>query len=121
LALTAVMDETMGWGGFLLTGHGGVSVRFSFLFLRDIHIGEKFIVFGRGEQAKGSIEKRMMFWASGGIAVVKDDGALEMAAASSSQVLVVPELTEQMKTHLFPAELTRTIFQIAGQSARVGP
>jgi hypothetical protein len=116
LALMALMDETMGWGGFLLSGHGGVSVRFSFMFLREIKIGEKFIVFGRGEQLKGNIEKRMMVWSSGGIAAVKEDGALEMVAASSSQVLIVPELTEQMKTHLFPSELTQNIFKIAGQS-----
>lgn len=114
LAQLALMDETMGWAGFLLSGHGGVSVRFSFVFRRDIRIHEKFIVFGRGEQVKGNIEKRMMFWSSGGIAVVKNDGSLEMVAASSGQVLILPELTEQMKTSLFPQELTRTIFQIAG-------
>jgi hypothetical protein len=114
LAQLALMDETMGWAGFLLSGHGGVSVRFSFVILRDIQIHEKFIVFGRGEQVKGNIEKRMMFWSSGGIAAVKDDGALEMVAASSSQVLILPELTEQMKTSLFPTELTRMIFHIAG-------
>ncbi len=114
LALTALMDETMGWGGFLLTGHGGVSVRFSFLFLRDVRIGEKFIVFGRGEQVKGNIEKRMMFWSSGGIAAARENGTLELVAASSSQVLIVPELTEQMKTNLFPSELTECIFQMAG-------
>jgi hypothetical protein len=45
---------------------------------------------------------------------VKNDGSLEMVAASSGQVLILPELTEQMKTSLFPQELTRTIFQIAG-------
>jgi hypothetical protein len=114
LAKLALMDETMGWGGFLLSGHGGVSVRFSFVFLRDIRVNEKFIVFGRGEQMKGSISKRLMYWSSGGIAVVKNDGSLEMVAASSSQVLALPELTDQMRTHLFPSKLTKHIFQIAG-------
>jgi hypothetical protein len=116
LAQLALMDETMGWAGFLISGHGGVSVRFSFVFFRDIRLHEKFIVFGRGEQVKGNIEKRMMFWSSGGIAAVKDDGAFEMVAASSGQVLIVPELTEQMRTNLFPTELTQKVFQIAGQS-----
>jgi len=116
LALLALLDETMGWGGFLLSGHGGVSVRFSFLFTRDIQIHEKFIVFGRGEQLKGNVGKRLMFWSSGGIAVVKENGALEMIAASSGQFLALTELTEQMKVNLFPSELTRKVFQIAGPS-----
>jgi hypothetical protein len=114
LAQLALMDETMGWAGFLLSGHGGVSVRFSFVFLRDIGIHEKFIVFGRGEKVKGNIEKRLMSWSSGGIATVKDNGTLEMVAASSGQVLALPELTEQMKAHLFPSELTRMVFHMAG-------
>lgn len=117
LGLLALLDETMGWGGFLLSGQGGVSVRFSFVFLRDIRIGEKIIAFGRGENMKGNIEKRLMFWSSGGIAAVDADGRFEMAAASSGQFLARPELTEQMKTNLFPEELTRNVFQMAGHPA----
>lgn len=113
LALLALLDETMGWGGFFLTGQGGVSVRFNFVFLRDIKLNEKIIVFGKGESQKGNINKRLMFWSSGGVAAVKEDNSLEIVAASSAQFFAVPELTEQMRVHLSPEHITEKAFEMA--------
>ena len=39
----AVLDETMGWGGFFSSGNGGVSVRLNYTLLRKINIDEKVV------------------------------------------------------------------------------
>jgi hypothetical protein len=55
----------------------------------------------------------MMFWASGGAAVVRPDGTFEIVMTSSGQWLAIPALTEQMRHNLIPAELTGRAFAIA--------
>jgi hypothetical protein len=114
LALIALLDEVVGWGGFLLAGSGGVTVRIGYTFYRPVGVGEKIIAFGRGEKVKGQAGARLLFWASGGAAAVKDDGSLEPVAAASAQYFGVPELTEQMKAHLIPEDLAARVFAIAG-------
>jgi hypothetical protein len=113
ICLLGLGDETMGWGAFFLSKNGGVSVRLSYTFYREIGIDEKIVVFGKGERVKGDIAKRMMFWASGGAAAVKPDGTFETVMTSSGQWLAIPALTEQMRANLIPAELTSRAFAIA--------
>lgn len=113
LAFLALLDETMGWGGFMITASGSVTVRIGYTFYRDIHVGERIVVFGRGEKVRRSCG-RLFCWASGGVAVVHDDGKLEAVAAASGQWLGMPELTEQMKRELVPEELTSRTFEMAG-------
>ncbi|HOG08828.1 MAG: hypothetical protein M0P04_09215 [Syntrophales bacterium] len=114
LPLVALLDEIIGWGGFLLTASGGVTVRASYTFYRDIAAGEPLLVFGRGEKVRGNARSRLLFWASGGAAAVRSDGGLEPVAAASGQYLGIGALTEQMKRELLPADLTRRAFQLAG-------
>lgn len=114
VAFLGLGDETMGWGGFFLSKNGGVSVRLGYNFLRDVKTTEKLVFFGRGERIKGDIEKRLMFWASGGAAVVKDDGSFEIVMTSSGQWLGVIALTHQMNEYLIPKELLERAYQIAG-------
>ncbi len=113
ICLLALGDETMGWGAFFMSQNGGVSVRLSYTFYREIGIDERVVVFGKGQRVKGDIAKRMMFWASGGAAVVKPDGTFEIVMTSSGQWLAIAALTEQMRQNLIPAELTRKAFGIA--------
>jgi hypothetical protein len=117
ICLLALGDETMGWGAFFLSKNGGVSVRLSYTFYREIGIDERLIVFGKGERVKGDIAKRMMFWASGGAAVVKPDGTFEIVMTSSGQWLAIAALTEQMRQNLIPEELTQKAFAIARDTA----
>ena len=112
VALMALVDETMGWAGFMNYASGAVTVRLSATLHREIILGEKFVVFGRGERVRGT-GSRMLFWASGGIAVVGQGGAFETVVTASGQFLGVPALTEQMRTELIPQELTRRAFGIA--------
>jgi hypothetical protein len=114
VASLALLDETMGWAGFMASASGGVTVRISYTLYRDIHVGERFVVFGRGDKVKGDVGTRILLWASGGLAIVNSDGSFETVIAASGQWLGVPELTRQMKKELIPKELTARAFRFAG-------
>ncbi len=117
LPLLALLDEIIGWGGFLLAASGGVTVKASYTFYRDIRVGEPLWIFGRGEKIRGHSASRLLFWASGGAAAVGGNGTLEPVAVASGQYLGVGALTEQMRRELLPADLTRRAFRLAGASA----
>jgi hypothetical protein len=113
ITLFAVLDETMGWGGFMAYAQGGVSVRLKYTLFRKLGVHEKIVFFGRGEQVKGHIDKRMFFWASGCGAVMRDDGSFEVVVESSGQWYAMKALTEQMKKELIPREQNEKIFAMA--------
>lgn len=112
VGLMALVDETMGWAGFMNYASGAVTVRLSATLHRGIGVDEKFVVFGRGEKVRGT-GSRMLYWTSGGIAVVGKAGAFEIVLTASGQFLGVPALTEQLRTELIPQKLTRRAFGIA--------
>ena len=116
LPLLALLDELIGWGGFLLAASGGVTVKANYTFYRDVRVGERLWVFGRGENVRGNPSSRMLFSASGGATAVDRDGFLEPVVVASGQYLGVGTLTEQMRRELLPAELTQRAFQLAGAS-----
>jgi hypothetical protein len=113
LSLLALVDETMGWAGFMKSASGGVTVRMGVRFRRAVDVGEKLVVFACGEKVR-SVGARMLFWSSGGAAVVGKGGTLEVVMTASSQFMGLSELTEQMRTELMPQELTSRAFEIAG-------
>jgi acyl-coenzyme A thioesterase PaaI-like protein len=113
MGMMAVLDETMGWAGFFSTANGAVSVRLNYSFLRKIRTHEKLVFFGRSEKVMGRINRRMLFWASGCGAVMKDDGSFEKVVESSGQWYAMAELTDQMRTELIPQDLTENAFAIA--------
>jgi hypothetical protein len=116
LPMLALLDEIMGWGGFMLTASGSVTVKANYTFYRDIQIGESLLVFGRGEKVRGNAASRLLYWASGGAAALRSDGVLETVAVASGQYLGIDTLTEQMREELLPTDLTRRAFQLAGAS-----
>jgi hypothetical protein len=116
VAFLALLDETMGWAGFMRSASGGVSVRLSYTFYRGAFVDECLVFFARGEKVKGRDGSRVLFWSSGGAAVVGKDGTFEPVAVASGQFLGVPELTDQMRKELIPQEWTRRAFEIAGAS-----
>jgi hypothetical protein len=114
MASLALLDETLGWAGFMASGSGAVTVRISYTIYRDIRVGERTVAFGRCNKVRGNAGSRMLFWASGGAAAVNKSGIFETVIASSGQWLGVPELTRQMKMELMPKELTENAFRFAG-------
>lgn len=113
IAPLALGDETTGWGGFFTAKNGGVSVRLTYTFYRDIRVGEKIVFFGRGGRMKGDISKRLLFWATGGAAVVDNNGGFETVLTTSGQWFGVSALTDQMREHLIPKESMLRAFELA--------
>ncbi len=113
LPFLALLDEILGWGGFLLSGSGAVTVAIGFTFYRPISCGEKLLFFGRGDRVRGRTSSRLLFWASGGAAAVGEDGELEMVASASGQWFGVQELTRQMRSSLLPRALMEKAFEQA--------
>ncbi|MEI6313706.1 MAG: hypothetical protein WCO89_02465 [Syntrophus sp. (in: bacteria)] len=114
LPILALLDETLGLAAFMVSASGGVTVRIDYTFYRDVQIGEKLLFFGRGGKLRGKTPSRMMCWASGGVAVVNEDGTLEPVVSATGQWLGVPALTQQMREALIPEELNRRAFELAG-------
>ena len=114
IASMALLDETMGWAGFMASASGAVTVRISYTLYRDICVGERIVAFGRVDKVRGNARSRLLFWSSGGLAAVNKDGTIETVIAASGQWLGVPELTRQMQTELMPKELAERAFRFAG-------
>ena len=61
----------------------------------------------------GRIDKRMMFWASGCAAAIREDGSFETVITSSGQWVAMAALTDQMEKELIPETLNRNAFAVA--------
>lgn len=113
LPFLALLDEILGWGGFMLSGSGAVTVRIDFTFYRPIACNEKLLFFGRGDRVRGRNSSRLLYWASGGAASVREDGSLEMIVSASGQWFGIKELTQQMRSSLLPRILMERAFDLA--------
>ncbi len=116
LPFLALLDEILGWGGFLISGSGAVTVSIGFTFYRPVSCDEKLLFFGRGDRVRGRTSSRLLFWASGGAASVKEDGRLEMVASASGQWFGIQDLTQQMRSSLLPRTLMEKAFELAAPS-----
>lgn len=121
LPIVALLDEILGWGGFFLSGSGAVTVKIDFTFHRPITSKEKLLFVGRGDRSRGKPGGRLLFWASGGAAVVHNDGSLEWVVEATGQYFGVQSLTEQMKESLLPQELTQQIFTLTPSGSGILP
>ena len=113
LPVLALLDEILGWGGFLISGSGAVTVGIGFTFYRPVSCDEKLLFFGRGDRVRGRTSSRLLYWASGGAAAVGKDGRLEMVVSASGQWYGVQDLTRQMRSSLLPRTLMEKIFELA--------
>jgi len=114
LPFLALLDEILGWGGFMLAGSGAVTVQITFDFLRPVSVEERLVFLGRGDRKRGRVGGRLLFWASGMAGAIGENGRLEPVVYASGQFYGVTELTEQMKTSLLPQDLTQQVFTLAG-------
>lgn len=119
MAPIAVLDETMGWAGFLVSTSGAVTVLITYTFYRPIVAGEKLVFFGRIERVRGRPRARVMFWASGGAAAIDDHGGLELLITAQGQWMGVPELTDQMHRELIPQGSVTRALEIAARQGKV--
>ncbi len=101
--LAAILDETMGWGGFVRARHGGMTVKLDVDFLRPVERGEKMLCYGLCSGTRGKSASRMFWFSEGGI-LPMGEGDLPPIMRASGQWLAMPDLTDEMKKHLRPAE-----------------
>ena len=101
--LAAVLDETMGWGGFVRARQGGMTVKLDVDFLRPVDRGEKMLCFGTCSGTRGKQASRMFWFSEGGI-LPMGEGELPPIMRARGQWLAMPELTDEMKRHLRPPE-----------------
>jgi acyl-coenzyme A thioesterase PaaI-like protein len=101
--LAAILDETMGWGGFVKARHGGMTVKLDIDFLRPVERGEKMVCYGLCSGTRGKSATRMFWFAEGGI-LPMGEGDLPPILRASGQWLAMPDLTEEMRKHLRPSD-----------------
>ncbi|MBN1665160.1 MAG: hypothetical protein JW943_16310 [Deltaproteobacteria bacterium] len=121
IAPLAVLDETLGWSGFLTSKSGAVTVLIGYTFYRPIYAGEKLVFFGRTERVRGRPRARVMFWASGGVAAVDAAGRFDIVMTAQGQWMGVPELTDQMHRELIPKGMVERALEAAAAGTTGGP
>ncbi|MCX7982134.1 MAG: hypothetical protein N2572_04395 [Syntrophales bacterium] len=114
LPVFALLDEILGWGGFMLTASGAVTVHLHVVLHRPIKLGEALTFFGQGVRMRGRAGQRLMFWSSGGVMAKNSNGTNELLATAQGQYFGLEILTQQMKAHLFPRDLAAEAFRAAG-------
>ncbi len=107
--LISVLDETMGWGGFVETLQGGVTVKLEVDIHRPADPGEKMLCFGICTGTRGRDPQRR-FWFSEGAILPMGDDDLSPIMTARGQWLSIPKLTDEMKRHLMPREWLRRWF-----------
>jgi acyl-coenzyme A thioesterase PaaI-like protein len=101
--LVALLDETLGWSGFLRTRQGGVTVRLEVDILRPVDPGEKLLCFGVCTGTRGRDPQRQFWFAEGAVLPMGDDDFSPVMTARG-QWMSIPKLTDEMKRHLMPRE-----------------
>ncbi len=100
--LAAVLDEAMGWGGFIHTRQGGMTVKLDIDVLRPAEKGEKMLCFGACAGTRGKRADRMFWFSEGGV-LPMGEGELKPIMLARGQWLAMPRLTEEMRRELSPA------------------
>jgi len=107
--LAAILDETMGWSGFVHARQGGVTVKLEIDILRPATPEEKLLCYAACTGTRGKRSSRLFWYAEGAFLPMAQAGALPVMLAQG-QWLTVPRLTEEMKRHLIPPEWTARWF-----------
>ncbi len=99
-ALVTILDETLGWAGFLSVWQGGVTVNLSAYFMRPVCAGDYIFSAGLCSAVKGSYRRKIVS-CSGGIFIVRGDEIIP-AVFASGRWLTEPEYKERMLRYIMP-------------------
>jgi len=99
-ALTTLLDETLGWAGFLSVWQGGVTVNLSAYFLQAVRAGDRIFTVGFCTGVKGSYRRKIAA-CTGGIFIVRGDEIIP-AVYSTGRWLTEPEYKEKMLRYIMP-------------------
>ncbi len=107
--VASVMDEVMGWSGFLTCKQGGVTVRLEIDFFRPVIPGERLLCYGRATHVRGKNPHRLFWYAEGVVIPLLGEHHMPLAIAKG-QWLSMPMLTEELKSHLIPQSAVTELF-----------
>jgi len=99
--LIAVLDETLGWSGFVENLQGGVTVRLEVEIRRPADPAETMLCFGICTGTRGRDPERRFWFSEGAILPMGDDNP-EPIVTARGQWLSIPKLTDEMRRHLTP-------------------
>jgi len=107
--VASVMDEVMGWSGFVTCKQGGVTVKIEIDFLRPVSPGERLLCCGRCTHVKGRGPHRQFWFSEAMVLPLLGDDHVPVAVGRG-QWLAVPMLTEEMKSNLLPRSAVLDLF-----------
>jgi acyl-coenzyme A thioesterase PaaI-like protein len=98
--LITILDETLGWSGFLTAWEGGITIELTVCFLRPVKPDEIIFSIGKTDRIHG-LYKRKIVTCSGCIFSVNGDD-LEPVVFSTGRWLIKPGFREKMIKYLPP-------------------
>jgi acyl-coenzyme A thioesterase PaaI-like protein len=99
-ALLALLDETLGWAGFLEVWQGGVTVNLSAAFVRPVGVLERIIAVGVCAGFKGRHRKKIVCCRGGIFALAGGD--VSPLVYASGRWLTDPEYKRKMLRYIIP-------------------
>lgn len=99
-ALLAMLDETLGWAGFLEVWQGGVTVNLSAGFLRPVGVRERIMAVGVCAGFKGRHRKKIVSCLGGIFALAGED--MTPLVYASGRWLTDPEYKRKMLRYVIP-------------------
>ncbi|HNR87860.1 MAG TPA: PaaI family thioesterase [Spirochaetota bacterium] len=114
--LITLLDETLGWAGFLAVWQGGVTVTLDAYFMRPLRPDEIIFAVGICDSQQGSFTRKMVT-CSGGIFSRTGD-SIEPVAYATGKWLTKPEFKEKMLAYLLHDDNYLSAAAIYNKSAR---
>lgn len=99
-AIVSLLDETLGWAGFLAAWQGGITVELNVHFLNKISCNDSIFSVSYCTGIKGS-HRRKMTSCAGGIIAIKGDSYIP-AVYCTGRWLTRPEYKEKMLKYIVP-------------------
>ncbi len=102
--LITLLDETMGWAGFLSAWQGGVTVILDVNLFKPVCDTDSFVVCGMCNSIAGSAQRKLVH-VTGAVFTEKDNG-LELSGYARGRWLTLPGYKEKMVQYLLGSENT---------------
>jgi acyl-coenzyme A thioesterase PaaI-like protein len=96
--LVTLLDETMGWAGFLSAWQGGVTVTLDINLFKPVKKNDRFMVSGMCTKISGSSQRKLVYVT--GAVFVENDGSIELAGYAKGKWLTLPGYREKMVKYL---------------------
>ncbi len=100
--LITLLDETMGWAGFLSAWQGGVTVLLDVNLFRPVNRDDRFVVSGMCTKISGSSHRKVVY--ATGAVFIKNGESLELAGYARGKWLTLPGYREKMVRYLLSSD-----------------